>query len=517
MEIDYYELENILKIDKNGFCIMDSSIIKYINNSEKYFLSEIINSLGNSSNIERHLYKPITNSDSFFNSENKKTIIIKIEKNIIIGFISYEYRPINLRNEYNFNNYFTKTLLTINDFYVFRPYQRMNYGKELFDKLIQLENIKPVSMAFELPNRALINFLYKNYGISNPISQINDIITYYNFNDKSFNKYLDDYHRKIDVNKMENDIESYRKWSPLNNDYYKRYNSNYSYKNIFPLNFKSNKININNNNRYKNININNDIIENNIFPRKSYNKNIDINNNLTKDNKYKMKYNYDLKNNTNSNLNQNNLLKLNQYDIDQEKKENYKAKNNSFNGVGGGKYNNNGKNELVNFKKYHLLDKKNIYGKQNYNENNNLNSVNNIKTYNIKKNDYYFKFNDYYLNENFNSLSSRDLNFNTDNKNSIKDNYYNHLNDENRYLNNIIIKQKEKNDKLARNINNLNEKITELKYKTPQKNNYNKEFYYHKNRSFATLFDSIQNKLQEEKDFNEYKKYKMSQEYSNYY
>jgi hypothetical protein len=316
---------------------------------------------------------------------------------------------------------------------------------------------------------------------------------------------------------MENDIESYRKWSPLNNDYYKRYNSNYSYKNIFPLNFKSNKININNNNRYKNININNDIIENNIFPRKSYNKNIDINNNLTKDNKYKMKYNYDLKNNTNSNLNQNNLLKLNQYDIDQEKKENYKAKNNSFNGVGGGKYNNNGKNELVNFKKYHLLDKKNIYGKQNYNENNNLNSINNIKTYNIKKNDYYFKFNDYYLNENLNSLSSRDFNFNTDNKNSIKDNYYNHINDENRYLNNIIIKQKEKNDKLARNINNLNEKITELKFKTPQKNNYNKEFYYHKNRSFATLFDSIQNKLQEEKDFNEYKKYKMSQEYSNYY
>ena len=48
--------------------------------------------------------------------------------------------------------------MIFNDFYIYRPYQRMNYGKELFDKLIQIENIKPVSMAFEFPNRALINF-----------------------------------------------------------------------------------------------------------------------------------------------------------------------------------------------------------------------------------------------------------------------------------------------------------------------------------------------------------------------
>ena len=231
------DILNLLNIDNNGIAIIESSIIKYINNSEEYFLSEILNSLGQSSNIERHLYKPITTSETFFNSENIKKIVLKIDKNIIIGFILYGYRPIFLRNEYNLK-YFSKILLTVNDFYVYRPYQRMNYGKELFDKLIQIENIKPVSMAFEFPNKAIINFLYKHYGINNPINQINNIITYFNFSDNSFNKYLDDYHRVIDVNKMENDIESYRKWSPLNKDYYKIYNSDYKYKNIFPLQYK---------------------------------------------------------------------------------------------------------------------------------------------------------------------------------------------------------------------------------------------------------------------------------------
>ena len=109
-----------------------------------------------------------------------------------------------------------------------------NLVKEIFDKLINLTYTKPVSMAFENPNKALLNFLYKHYSITNPISQVKNIITFCNFKDNDFNRYLDNYHRKIDINKMENEIDSYRKWSPSTKDY-KIYNSNYSYKNIFPL------------------------------------------------------------------------------------------------------------------------------------------------------------------------------------------------------------------------------------------------------------------------------------------
>ena len=502
MEIPH-EIINILNININGFALIESSIILSLDNEQNYYLSELINYLGDSSNKERHLFKPITTSNSFFNSENKKTMIIKIEKNLIIGFLLYEYRPIILRNEYNLN-YFSKIILTISDFYIFRQYQRMNYGKELFDKLILIEGVKPVSMAFEFPNRALINFLNKNYGINNPIHQINNIITYSNFSDKSFNRFLDDYHRVIDINKMESDIDNYRKWSPLNKDYYKIYNSGYTYKNIFPLQFKKDTININNK-RYNNIkNIETNYFNNNI----NILRNIDRNKNKIRDNKAKYRYSYDYENKNNLNLQ---LNDMNLSSIENNKKIN----NNNY-----GNYNNENNNILNMKKKYHLVDKKNIYGKQNIDntlQNQNLTNLNDIDSSNLRKNEYYFKFNDYYLNGSNNAHS---LNyFNSDiynNKNPVKENYYNHLNDENRHLKSSIFKQKEKSDKLARNINNLNNRIIESSYKTPQKNNYNKEIYYHKNRSFATIFDSIQNKSREEKDFDNYKNYIYSQEYSYY-
>ena len=367
----------------------------------------------------------------------------------------------------------------------------MNYGKEIFDKLIQLTNTKPVSMAFEFPNKALINFLYKNYNINNPIYQANNIITYFNFSDNSFNKYLDDYHRIIDVNQMENDIDNYRKWSPYEKDY-KIYNSENIYKKIFPLQFKTNKDNLNkyNFNRYNESNLKN--FENNYFNNKFYNKND------KKDNVYKLKHSFDYLD-SNNYRNRNNLNKIEQ---NNDYNSNYYNKPTNINNI-----EKNKDNDIK--KEFHLLNKKNIYGTQNNNIDN-LNNLKKINTPKYKKDDYYYKFNDYYLNRNNNFNSLKDIN-----SNIIKDNYYNYMNNENSYFQNMLNKQKERNDKLNENINNLNERIKDNINRTPNKNNYNNNIYYHKNRSFATIYDSIQNKLQEEKDFNEFKKYQIEQDYSN--
>ena len=362
----------------------------------------------------------------------------------------------------------------------------MNYGKKLFDKLIQITKTKPVSMAFEFPNKALINFLYKNYNIGNPIYQINNIITYYSFNDQNFNKYLDDRHRPIDINKMENDIDNYKKWSLLDKDY-KIFNSDYSYKNIFPLKFKNNKIN--------RMDIKN--IENNYFNR-LYN-NIYRNKNVDKNN---MRYSFGFKNQKiNSN---NNSFNNNNYSSDyilNEQDENNKINNNNIH--------KNGKSNPINIKKY---DKKNIYGKKS-NIIDNLNPDNRKYTneLNNDKNEYYSKFNDYYINR-----DGIKINYNYENKNSIRENYYNHINDEDMYFKNMLNKQIDNHIKLSHNIENLNNRILENKNEISLKNNYYfKDIYYHKNKSFATLYDSIQNKLQEEKDYNNYKKYQITKEYSN--
>ena len=130
---------------------------------------------------------------------------------------------------------------------------------------------------------------------------------------------------------------------------------------------------------------------------------------------------------------------------------------------------------------------------------------------NNDKNEYYSKFNDYYINR-----DGIKINYNYENKNSIRENYYNHINDEDMYFKNMLNKQIDNHIKLSHNIENLNNRILENKNEISLKNNYYfKDIYYHKNKSFATLYDSIQNKLQEEKDYNNYKKYQIAKEYSN--
>ena len=326
----------------------------------------------------------------------------------------------------------------------------MNYGKELFDKVIHMTDTKPVLMAFEYPNKPLMKFLEKNYGIVNPIFQANNIITFYNYTENNFNPYLDDYHRIIDVNKMEDDIDNYRKWSPINSEYFKRFNSGFTYKNIFPLQF---------------------------------------NNNKSRD-----KFKYNELNNRYDNI-ENNYIK------------NYRADN----------YMNKSFINSERTKQFHLYDKKYLYGKKK----NDLKrsapislSIKDITKNNLKEMDikYFHKFPEYYLNQNKNGI-----NFNNNKKypkNSVKNNYYNYLNDENRYIRNNFKSQKKNENRLNMSVNLLNERIKNSIYKTPLRNKNDYDIYYRKNRSFATVFDSIENTKTEENDYINYKNYK--KEYENF-
>ena len=457
MEIPY-EIKSILDSDNeinNDYIILEPSLFKYFTEEEKYALCNLINELGILSNNDRHLSFPITSFVSFINSNSSnKKLILKCINNLIIGFIYFEEKPILLRNDYNLN-YFSKNLITISDFFIMRNYRRMNYGKELFDKVIYMTNTKPVLMAFEFANKALMNFLEKYYGIVNPIFQVNNIITFYNYKDEKFNKYLDDYHRIIDVNKMEDDIDNYRKWSPLDNDYYKRFNSDNSYKNIFPLQFNNNKNRYNPSRLYKTNNRYNNI-ENNFI-----------------------KNNY--ANNNNNNFNKNNINKERS-------------------------------------KQFQLLDKKNIYGSRTNNMRKSAPiplTIKDITSNIIRDNNtkYFHKFTDYYLNQNRNNVNNTNINYKRYINNSVKDNYYNYINDENRYIRNIYNNQKEKEDKLNMSVNQLNDRIKNNSYRTPIRNKNDYDIYYRKNRTFATVFDSIENNKTQENDFIKYKKFQKENEY----
>ena len=95
----------------------------------------------------------------------------------------------------------------------------------------------------------------------------------------------------------------------------------------------------------------------------------------------------------------------------------------------------------------------------------------------------------------------------------MKDNYFNYLNNENRYIKSLYERQKEKEEKLNKSLNMLSDRIKENNYNIPARNKNQFDTYYRKNRSFATVFDSIENNKTEENDYREYKKYKQENEY----
>lgn len=556
-----FNVEHLLRADENGYTIIESFNKKYLPEKCRYCMNDILNNLGNLSSIERHINPPLTTSESFFNSQNNKKVIIKIHQNLVIGFLVFDYRKIMLRNYYNLN-YFSEILLTVSDFYICRKYQRRHYGKEMFDKLIYTTNIKPVSMAFEFPNRALTNFLNKNYAISGPISQPNNIITYCNFDDKTFNKVLDDYHRPMDIHQMEDDIDNYRRWSPLTKDYYRFYNCDYTYKNLFPLPIKNNNFG-----EYDNIETEkkNDNNERTNIDRSNYNclsiSNYDINKNRTENIEKIYFDNNNKKNQTNTNKNDNinnnenrNRSKLNQsydfqkrnYRLNDDYNDNKKEKFFNYNKNNNYYYNrNNYRNETPS--KYPTAEEQFIHqNNPDYNSNKSSRTLNyhnnNAKpilfnprkirdSYSSKsqkfmetkkkfkndipynRNEDYYKFDKYFFKEDPDYYPNEGNILGDENKDRVKENYFNHINDETRYFSNLINLQNKEKSRLNYSINKLNEKIPTHLYKTPQKRNSPLNIYYHKNRDFATLMDSIQNKLKEEKDYNEYKNNQMNNQY----
>ena len=267
------ELQNQDFIKKNYYIIVRSSSLftEIFTSKEFASLKILINGLGELSNSERCLSEPLTDYYHFAISR-KNQILFKCVGYIAIGFIHYKIRD----NFYYPNPFFDEKPVNIIDFFISRNYRRMNHGKELFDQVISTTHIEPISMDFKYPNKAMKNFLEKNYGIMISITHVDNFnkIDYYDLINKQFNEFVDKYYAF-------NNYYNYNNFNPFNNCYNRLYESNSKPKNRFYLN-NNNKNNINdsgemNNKKYDNI-------ENNYIKGFNTDKNNYFINNINKDN-----------------------------------------------------------------------------------------------------------------------------------------------------------------------------------------------------------------------------------------
>ena len=158
-----FDCEKLFRCDKLGYSLINSNSKQYIPKNIHSYIDNIIDTIGNYSSKARKLNFVVTSSQNFFTNENQDFIILKIKQKWVIGFIRFGFENIIIRDK-NFNNKsFIKRLLTIKDFYVYLTMQKQSHGKEIFDKIIELYNIKPNLMAYHMPNNILFRFLFKNY------------------------------------------------------------------------------------------------------------------------------------------------------------------------------------------------------------------------------------------------------------------------------------------------------------------------------------------------------------------
>ena len=485
-----FDCERLLKCDENGFSIINSNSRKYIPQNSIYDIDNIIRTLGKLSSSQRHLDFIATTPENFFLDNINETIIIKAKNNFVIGFIRFGFKKILLRNYKNYTKNFIKKLLTIIDFYVYFDVQRKHYGKEIFDKVIKMYNIQPYYMAYDIPNKIMYNFLFKNYLMRNPIQEDNDIVVY--------NEFLDDNEEKEKT--QSNNIKNLN----VNNVNYNnriKYNNDDNYNNSNDNDLKNKNVN------YNILDYNNEDKKNDEDYQTEYSENYKfINQNLyNKNNLNDNKNRVDLVYNTSNNSNNFKLKKYNNIEINPN--INY-IENSRYNNLENKYY-----NKMINSPKRLIYSENNLKStgqniiNRNFSDGNINNTSQQIGKNNIlnpNKNKILYPITPSYSCSPFeqnilNSIQGDDYQkfnkyfFVTDktlkNQNYQRKNYNPNSYDQNEYFHKMVNKEKRFFSNRLNNIRNLENIIINSRGRLNDKNLISNDDYYQKNKYFATIFD----------------------------
>ncbi|UJR09046.1 hypothetical protein I4U23_013294 [Adineta vaga] len=152
-------------------------------------LTSIINAMGEASYKAQGLYGPITTARKLRVSDHRLYIVKKPDDNnnkgSVVGILKVGPKHLYI---YDTNGQvYERTPLCILDFYVHESKQRLGFGKNLFDTMLNYEKCAPYELPVDRPSNKCLAFLHKHYHLSSPIHQVNNFVVYQAF----FNQSLD--------------------------------------------------------------------------------------------------------------------------------------------------------------------------------------------------------------------------------------------------------------------------------------------------------------------------------------
>jgi alpha-tubulin N-acetyltransferase 1 len=68
--------------------------------------------------------------------------------------------------------------LCVLDFYVNESVQRSGQGKQVFEKMLEKEAVRPEKLGYDRPSEKLLAFLAKHYGLKRYVPQNNNYVVY---------------------------------------------------------------------------------------------------------------------------------------------------------------------------------------------------------------------------------------------------------------------------------------------------------------------------------------------------
>ena len=68
--------------------------------------------------------------------------------------------------------------LCVLDFYVHESVQRNGIGKQLFERMLQVEKVLPQKLGYDRPSEKLLSFLSKHYYLKKYVPQSNNYVVF---------------------------------------------------------------------------------------------------------------------------------------------------------------------------------------------------------------------------------------------------------------------------------------------------------------------------------------------------
>ena len=137
-------------------------------------LNTIVDRIGLASSRAQELMTTITTAAKFFTSDNRMYFMVK--SNCVIGMLKVGEKKLFIRDDVGAMREVAP--LCVLDFYVDESVQRSGYGKALFERMLDSENIEAFRIAYDRPSSKLLRFLSRHYGLNHYVPQTNNFVVY---------------------------------------------------------------------------------------------------------------------------------------------------------------------------------------------------------------------------------------------------------------------------------------------------------------------------------------------------